>query len=423
MLGFIVSVAVLIGLAVLLIVPALLKKPEVDDEQLENFDEQNIRIARERAAELKQDLENQRITQDVYDKAKDELEKNLALDLSISEQNSTAKNSQQPAKILGLMLLLIIPLAATLIYLEIGDYQSIEKGTGQIADKVIGEPGKPQMTMREAVNKLRQRLEAEPNNPQGWFMLARSYATMERYAEAADAYKKTLALTGDDADLLLRYADTLIMRDGGQYTGQSVSLIQHALRLNPKHPQGLWMAGMAASAAGNAQKALAYWYVLDPLLNDNISAQTQLYKMIKEAEKLLSSEEIAEIKQQAQISKPQETASLASIEVSVELEPALSEKVSATDVVFIFAKALQGPPMPLAAVKKTVADLPLTITLSDAMAMMPNMKLSSFEQVKISAVISKLGRPGLAPGDLYGEQQPVNVRNAEKIYIKINQIK
>jgi len=428
MLGFIVSVAVLVLLALLLIVPALLKKPEVDDEHVENFDEQNIRIARERAGELKQDVENQRITQEVYDKATDELEKNLALDLSISEQQNNAKISQQPAKGLGLILLVLIPLAASLIYWQLGDYQSIEKGSGRIADKMIGEPGKPQVSMQEAVNKLRARLEAEPDNAQGWFMLARSYATMERYADAADAYKKTIELSGDDADLLLRYADTLVMRDGGQYTEHSAGLIKQALALDPKHPQGLWMAGMAENAAGNPQKALAHWYVLDPLLNDNISAQTQLHHMIKKAEALLGSDQLAQIKKPSNPFKPMATKSMAapaaaSIKVSISLDASLANKVSADDVVFVFAKAMQGPPMPLAAVRKTVADLPLNITLSDAMAMMPNMKLSSFKQVRIAAVVSKSGRPGLSAGDLYGEKQPVNVKDTTSINIVIDKVK
>ena len=425
MLEFVASVAVLVCLALFLIVPALLKKPEVDDEYVENFDEQNIRIARERAAELKQDLENQRISQEVYEKAQDELEKNLALDLSLSEKDTNIKISQQPAKILALLLILIIPLTAGLIYWQLGDYQSIEKGTGRVADKMIGEPGKPQMTMQEAVDKLRARLDAKPNNPEGWFMLARSYATMERYADAADAYKKTIALHGEDADLLLRYADTLIMRDGGIYNEKSLSLIKQALNLDPKHPQGLWMAGMAERASGHTKQALEYWYELDPLLNGNAKAQTELHKMIKDTEQLISPVELATIKKPSSPlplkSKPISVA--ASIEVSISLDAALLNKVSPNDTVFIFAKALQGPPMPLAAVRKTVADLPLTITLNDAMAMMPNMKLSSFAQVKIAAVVSKSGQPGLSAGDLYGEKQPVSVKQTHSLSIIINTIK
>ncbi len=421
MLEFVVSVSVLVLLALLFIVPPLLKKPDIDIEQDESFDEQNIRIAKERMAELKQDLENDRISQDVFDKAIEELEKNLALDLSISEQKKSSQNTARPSKMTAIFLIAIVPIAAVLIYLQLGNYQSIEAGSGRLADKKIGAPGGPQMTMEEAVNKLRARLEAQPENPQGWFMLARSYAALERYGEAADAYKKTIELAGEDADLLLRYADTMIMRDGGQFTPEAVELIHKSLSLDPEHPQALWLAGTAASLNGDIKQALSYWYKLDPMLNQNIGAQTELRGMIKKAEQKLNGDEVAELKKQI---KPAQKASAgASIQVSVSLDDALKDKVSPTDTVFIFAKALQGPPMPLAAVKQTVAALPLQLTLSDAMAMMPNMKLSSFKQVKISAVISKSGRPGLSPGDFYGEQSPVDVQKTSSISIVINKVK
>jgi len=127
-------------------------------------------------------------------------------------------------------------------------------------------------------------------------------------------------------------------------------------------------------------------------------------------------------------SAPDNTAKTAStgaaeIRVIVDLDPTLKHKASAGDTLFVFAKALQGPPMPLAAVKKTVADLPLKITLNDAMAMMPQMKLSNFENVKVSAVISKSGQPGTQAGDLFVEVFPVKVASGDEVILLINQVK
>jgi len=435
MISFIVSAVVLVLIAVIFIVPTLRKKNYAFSDE---YDDLNVDIAKERLTELKAQLDAGEINQQTYQQMHDELESTLALDLS-------AASSLQPSptidskinKLSALLLALAIPVVAAGVYYQLGDFAAAT-GT-RIAETVIpaGE-NRPQMTIEEAVVKLKERLAQEPENPDGWFMLGKTYMAMKQYENAAASYKKMLSIVGDEPQVLLRYADALAMTEGGKLTGIAKPIVEKVIALMPNDSTALWMAGSVENQQGNYAKALTFWYRLYPQLAQNAQGQSQLDVLIKGAEGQLPASEVAALKkahlvQAAPQVAPQETPqatpqqqaaiSAAEIIVTVELDPALKDKVKPSDTLFIFAKAMQGPPMPLAAVKKTVAALPLTVTLNDAMAMMPQMKLSSFEQVVISAVISKSGQPGAQPGDLFVNMSPVEVKSQKKISLIINQIK
>ncbi|MDH5472660.1 MAG: c-type cytochrome biogenesis protein CcmI [Gammaproteobacteria bacterium] len=412
---FFVVTGLLVVLALLFVIPVLWKENKLEAD---SFDEQNILIARERLKELKQDFDNGVITQPVYDQAKQELEDNLALDLSIGEVKSESMVSASSGKALALVLLLVIPGSAALIYSQLGEFNAV---TGSVKTTDSNMPQPPNMSMEEAITGLRARLENEPDNAEGWFMLGRTYAAIQKYDEAVFAYQKTLDLVGDNAGVLLRYADVVIMSEGERISDKSSKAILKAIELEPDNLQALWMAGMVFNAQGDYKKALSYWYKLEPMLNNDIDSQIQLREQISNAEQNISADSIASIKKNLTVTT---AATLkAEITVDVSLEDALKDKVAETDTLFIFAKAMQGPPMPLAAVKHSVSVLPVTVTLNDAMAMMPAMKLSNFDQVKISAVISKSGQPGMNPGDLYGEQMAVKVIADQKVSLVINKVK
>jgi cytochrome c-type biogenesis protein CcmH len=109
------------------------------------------------------------------------------------------------------------------------------------------------------------------------------------------------------------------------------------------------------------------------------------------------------------------------ITINIDLDPDLKEATAHDDSLFVFAQAVEGPPMPLAVVRKQVKDLPLVVTLDDSMAMMPAMSLSKFSEVKIGARISKTGNATPQSGDLYGEISPVAVDDKEPVQITIGE--
>ncbi len=419
MTAFILIALVLTALAVLFVVPALLKKnqPITDDT-----DQLNVSIAKDRLKEIKQQRDAGEIDEQTFQQLHDELEATLALDLSnLSTETTEVASSKRGMSVAAAIL---VPCLALVLYWQLGDFNA---ATGQAMKSAAIPAGenRPQMSIEEAIGKLQQRLKEEPDNAEGWFMLAKTFMTIQQYSQAVSAYEKTIELVGEDPQLLLRYADALAMSEGGRLTGRARPVIDKVRQLVPDSPTVLWMAGTAESQQGNFAEALRLWYPLRSMLQSEPEALVQLEQLIGQAEAQLPAEQVAELKASMPVvaETAPDTGSQAEIVVSVELDPALKEQVADEDTLFIFAKAIDGPPMPLAAVKQTAAALPLTVTLSDAMAMMPQMKLSSFQQVTISAVISKSGQPGARAGDLFAQVSPVSTSTGEKVSLLINQVK
>jgi cytochrome c-type biogenesis protein CcmH len=112
----------------------------------------------------------------------------------------------------------------------------------------------------------------------------------------------------------------------------------------------------------------------------------------------------------------------AALSVKVSLDPALRERLAPGDTVFVYARAVEGPPMPLAVVRRPATELPFTVTLDDSMAMVPAMSLSRFDSVRVSARVSHSGNAMPQSGDLRGEVSPVKVASSSVIEIVINEI-
>jgi len=427
MLEFIFIASALIFIALLFFAPTLFKTNHLPAE---NYDQRNTQIARERLQELKQSLDAGELSQSEFDATKQELEKNLAIDLSAEQQfEQDVENSSKPA---ALVLIGIVPIAAVLIYMQLGNLDAINGQPQAQAQVAHSAEEQPKISMQDAVVKLADRLKENPDDPQGWFMLARTYMVMERYTDAVSAYEKTLQLVDEDADLLVRYADALAMSNDGVLAGKPREAIEKALLINPQHQQGLWLAGIAAIEVKQYKQALTHFLILQPMLASNAEALSQLHAMIARTEQNLTEDDIKLVQASLPASVVTESVAAsemvdpvgkAEIQVTVSLDDTLKDKVSDQDVVFIYAKAMSGPPMPLAAVRKTVASLPITVTLNDAMAMMPAMKLSSFDKVKIGAKISKSGVAGLAAGDLFAEITNIDVKSAAQVSVAINKIR
>ena len=418
MLIFILVISVLILLALLFVVPTLFKSHQLE---VETFNQQNIRIARERLAEFNRELAAGTISQQYFDQVCVELEQTLALDLAAG--NAPVQGQASSARALALVLLVAVPIASVVLYLQIGQVDSLTNNM-EAAPAPHNAPGM-NMTMDEAIAKIRAKLEQDPNNAEAWYMLARSYMSLQRYAESVTAYRKALALVGDNADLLLRFADALILSRGGEFAGEPSDIINKALSLNPLHPQGLWLAGMAASEAGNHKQALQHWYKLESLLEGDVESQTEVRAMIAQVEQEISPQQVKQLRNAKPAAAPVKSvaSNAAEITVQVSIDPALKSKINPGDTVFVLARAIDGPPMPLAVVRYTVADLPMTVKLNDAMAMMPTMKLSAFAQVKVTAIVSKSGTAQLVAGDLFGEVQPVKVTPNASVKLVIDQLK
>lgn len=266
------------------------------------------------------------------------------------------------------------------------------------------------------VGKLEEKLKADPNNAEGWGMLGRSYAAMERFPEAVEAYRKGLKIRPDDAEILADFADAQAMVQGRKLEGEAAEAVAKAVKIDPNNFKALSLAGTIAFEKQDYKQAVALWTrAVERAPTDN----PPLAQQLREA--------LAEARQRAGM--PPDTANNAAaaaaatagahVSGTVSLAAALKDKVSPEDTVFIFARAAAGPKMPLAIVRKQVKDLPFTFTLNDSQAMSPQMKLSGFQDVVIGARISRSGQAMPQDGDLAGQTEGVKV-GAENVKVEIS---
>jgi cytochrome c-type biogenesis protein CcmH len=266
-------------------------------------------------------------------------------------------------------------------------------------------------------DKLAERLKEQPNDPEGWTMLARSYNVLGRNPEAVDAYKKAVDLRSDDATLLADYADALAVKNNRSLSGEPMKLIERALKLEPNNLKALSLAGTAAFDRKDYAAAVTYWdKIIQTGPADNALVQ-QVQSSVAEAR---------ELGKLPNASKPvAPTAAVAPADASlsgtVTLAAALGKQASPDDTVFVFARAADGPPMPLAVLRKQVKDLPITFKLDDSMSMSPAAKLSGASKVIVSARVSKSGDAIAQNGDLLGQSAPVAV-GAAGLKIEINNV-
>lgn len=375
---------------------------------LADQDQRNIAIARQRLAELKEQLQAGALNQELYNEQLAELELALSDDLDIE---SHVKSSQSSGRWMATVLMLAIPLAAGSLYWALGNYQLLSQ-TGQ--PTASNQTTSEQEQISKMVDGLAERLQKQPDDALGWTMLGRSYKYLQQYPKAVDAFEHAYKLIGDKPEIMLLYADALAFANNEQMAGKPTELVFKALAMEPNNVTGLWLGGMAKAQTGDFVAAMDLWKKLEAQLPAGSEAQQEIQGLLAKLATQIPAGAQAE-------AKPTVTAN---IEVQVSLAPELQNSASPSDTVFIYAQALSGPKMPLAIVKKQVSELPLTLNLTDTMAMMPNMKLSNFEQVKLLARVSKSGDAMQQPGDLIGviEQVALADKNTHEIVIN-SQIK
>lgn len=384
---------------------------------------QNVAITKERLNELRIELKQETISQAEYEQTKAELEQALLNDVEATTENDKSVNEKPYNKIVRYIVMLSVPLIAVSLYTYLGQPDLIEGGKKQTAKAPAGHGSANDAgrlgTVEQMVEKLAAKLKENPNNAEGWFMLARSYMSMNRYKEAVVALEKTNQLIPNNPTVMLRYADALTMLHGGKISGKPFDLIKRAVAIKPDDPTGLWLIGMGYEEQGDYNKAISYWNLLLPLVNDDKSI-TEVQNLIRRA-KSKAGINTAEEKN-TQTTKPVKQSVAISLKVNVTIDKNMLSRVSATDTLFIFAKAVNGPPMPLAVVRKQVKDLPLQVTLDDSMAMIPSMKISNFSRVQVSARVSKSGQPRAQSGDVESETYTVESNKKETVKLMINKM-
>lgn len=256
------------------------------------------------------------------------------------------------------------------------------------------------------VGQLEQRLKDKPDDADGWSMLGRSYSAMGRYPDAVSAFQRVIDMRPQDAQAYADLADAKAMAAGRNLAGEPAALIAKALQIDPKNLKALALAGTIAFDSNDFAKAAMLWEAAVAVAEPGSELARNLQGGVAEARSRAG--------QGAAPSSPSAPAAPAAagggtVAGEVQLAGNLKGRVSPEDTVFVFARATEGPKMPLAIVRKQVKDLPLNFTLDDSTAMSPATRLSSARQVVVGARISKSGNATPQPGDLQGFSQPVAV--------------
>ncbi len=371
-------------------------------------DASNVAILRDQFAELDADLARGTISPANHEQARRELERRVLEEVSASPGAASKERGTPWA---AAVLAGLVPVVAVLLYLVIGTPDAL----GPQARAPAGAEGGHPVT-REEVEKmvadLAVRLEKEPDNVNGWVVLARSYAVMNRHGDAAKAYERVIQLVPNDPDLLADYADTLAVTLGGNLAGKPLELAKRALAVDPAHWKALALVGTEAFNRKDYKAAIAYWEKLKATAPPGSPIAQSIDSSIAEARERGGIKGAAAPPTAVAAAPPAAVAAAPAggrVAGKVDLSPALKGKVAPTDTVFVFARAAAGPRMPLAILRRQVKDLPLEFALDDSMAMAPNMSLSSFPEVVVGARVSRSGNATPQSGDLEGLSKPVKV--------------
>lgn len=401
----------LILLALLIILPPLLRKR--DEEIGDDLDQRNIKIAKDRLAELKVNLASGGISQIQFDEQVTELELALSDDLDLAS-SATSITSPTQGRWLAYLLLVVVPALSLVLYWQLGDYQAINRVDDPVASQAQAGMPSPE-TINKMVAGLAEKLKKDPKNLEGWLMLGRSYKMLERYPEAVKAFEQAYQLAGDKPDVMLPYAEALSFANKGDWSGKPKELILKSLTIDSGNLTGLWFAAIAHAQQNDKTAALGYLRKLEGLLPADSADKKQIHDIIVNTEGRTR----APKSDKSEVSTGAPTIKVA-INLQISLAASLQTEVKPEDTVFIYAQALSGPKMPLAITRKKVSDLPLTTTLTDADSMLPNMKLSTFKQVRLLARISKSGNAMPQPGDLIGAVEQAEVAGQQAFKIVIN---
>jgi len=414
MMVFWLVAALLMIAALLFVLPPLLRS--TNDTQGVRRAALNVSIYRDQLTEMERDLDNDVLSQEQYQQGRAEIEQRLLDDVGGPEGNVENGRAEGRSKVAAIAIVVMLPLAAIALYVVLGtpeglapdDYEPPQMSEQQVADQIS-----------QMVSRLAARLEGDPGDAEGWKMLGRSYLALERFADARKAFEQAAELLPADAQLLADLADTIAMTSGQSLEGRPMELIERALQLDPGNEKALWLGGTAAYERQDYREALGYWQRLYAMQPPGSEGAQAMERNIAEMQSLLG-ESVTVPAPVANTASP--AVSAGKISGELRIATALQARVNPQDSVFVFAQAPTGPRMPLAVLRATAAELPLKFTLDDSLAMIPEMSLSRYAEVMITARVSKSGNASPESGDLQGQLGPVSSNNATGVILVIDAV-
>lgn len=411
MTGFVIVGGLLVLAALVVLLWPLLRGRKVEALEAASVRELNLAVLREQRSELEREEAAGRLTPEEAAKARAELDRRVLEDVGRSEAHAGSAPARgfSPALVAGIAVAVLASVAG--LYALLGEPDAVS-GKAQTA----GAQGDAHSISAEQivamVERLSERLQQNPNDPAGWQMLARSYAALGRYPESVAAYGRAVTMMPPDAQMLADFADVMAMANKRSLLGEPEKVIRQALQVDPTNIKALALSGTAHYDRQDYAGAIGEWRKILALVPPDSPAAQGIGNSIRDAENRMGvapqppSAPVLAAQPPAQpaTAKPAGDARVAG---TVTLAPALTKDVAPGDTVYVFARAVSGPKMPLAMMRSTVSALPLKFSLDDSQSMAPNVKLSQHAQVIVGARVSKTGDAIARSGDFEGFSAPV----------------
>ena len=444
-----------ITIAMLLVAIAILVFPLLKTRETSTlaYKESNLKINEEKVRELDLDLAQGHIDQVSYKSAREELDRELLIDIPEENQKTAAQHYAGAAKrhpAVAIIISLFVPMFALLLYLELGMHAASDESF--VAEQAAStSSAQKQPSVEEMARKLEQHIEKNGGTVEEWTMLGRAHKHLGEYELAVKAFGVALEKDVNNAQLMLESAEMIALNNNRVFNSEARNLVLAAYKLEPDNANVLWFIGVAEFQAGNHQQAINHLTKLLPLARGEADVAKSVISIVAKAREQLIAEgkempelvDLLGVNNQAQDGLVAEQAITAGsvpasmvatnagntpadntstqatrLQVSVDIKPDIKQKFNADASVFVYAKAKQGPRMPLAAQRLTLAALPVTVTLDDSMAMVEGMNLSAFDQLIISARVTNSASAITQSGDFIGQTE-LEVDNKNTI-IKLN---
>jgi cytochrome c-type biogenesis protein CcmH len=320
-------------------------------------------------------------------------------------------------RIVGMVILLIMPLAGLVLYQNIGTPEAINIPTARPQQSVQEQQphSSDQMQMDQMVAQLQQRMAENPDDPEGWLILGRSLKTMQRYPEAVTALANANRLVPDTPMIMVELAEATLFASGQpQISPEARRLIESAVAIDPQQQKGLWLLGMAAAQEGDETQAIAVWQKLLSQLDPASGAAQSVTQQIEMAQARLGHAA-------PEVATPEVAAAEFGIPVTITIAEELAGALPGNAALFVFIHPAGAAGMPLAVKRLAANGFPLSLHFSDADLLRPGMSLEDFEKLDISARISMTGTANIAPGDYQASRISLDTKAITEIALHLDQ--
>jgi cytochrome c-type biogenesis protein CcmH len=375
----------------------------------------NAAIYREQMARLERDRADNMIAEADYLQARSELQRRVIDDTHDADATGSMRAPRKTMLAVGL----VLPLAAIALYALLGAPATLDPNGPQRAVTA--------QDVSRMVEGLAKKLESDPDNLQGWAMLARSYKMLGRNAEAEQAFVRAGSFLDNDAQLLAIYAELAASNANGSFSGKPTQLIEKALRVDPKNAMAQWLAGAAAFRSNQFDAAIRIWERLTPQVEPDSEDARMLQESLAAAYTALgktappASGKSLATANAASAAAPATAGAAASVSGVVEVDAALKGKAAPGDTVLVIAR-VPGTRMPVAVLRAAASALPLQFTLDDSLSMSPQARISAATEVEVEARISKSGMAQAEAGDLISAVQTVKV-GTKGVKLGVNKVR